>query len=342
MKKRITILVVFGLMVLGCNAQYEITYANNAPKLGDKVTINSNVDVLVPSVGGSGANQQWDFSQYETTTSAELDFVDPDDTPWGGQVGDCNIAAYSNMRDQTAEFFKITNSSMVLKYLGTTFNEISQLTEYSDDYLAMEYPFAFNDQLSDTYAYIMEIVLGGMTSVMISEGTINTIADGWGSIITPVGSYSNVLRIKTIVVDNYETWYNGELFASGTDIQTSYSWYHESCVYPVMSIGYYDETSDYALIRHCSMGTHITENEVLPLSIYPNPAINVLSIDNNRGSNDCFISIYDCFGNLMLKQLANTPLTNISTLSFPNGVYYLVLDDRKQNTFSTEKFVVAH
>lgn len=301
MKKGITILVILGLMFFCCKAQYEITYSNNAPELGDELTLNFSTDVIVPSVGESGANVQWDFSQYETASTDELDFVDPDDTPWGDLVSDCNICAYSNDRAQTGEFFNITNNSLVMKYLGTVFNDVSQLTEYSDDYLVMEYPFGFTDDFSDTYAYAMEIDLGGFIALYTSEGTINTTADGWGSIYTPAGYFSDVLRVKSVVVDNYESWYNGELAASGTNIYTHYLWYHASCTYPVMSIDYYEEGSNYANISCWGMSTSIEEYEMQSMNLYPNPVNDLLSVENIPFSIDSYVSIYNSLGKLIKK-----------------------------------------
>jgi len=71
------------------------------------------------------------------------------------------------------------------------------------------------------------------------------------------------------------------------------------------------------------------------ITIWPNPANEVLYLDLNNGENICGYNIYDIWGRELIKAESNNKSINIS--SFPPGVYILVINNHRTSNYT--KFI---
>ncbi len=96
------------------------------------------------------------------------------------------------------------------------------------------------------------------------------------------------------------------------------------------------------LINSCPVATGITENTIVDLEIFPNPANAILSIKpNTNSSKEIFVEIYNAIGALALSTQINAQdnkRTELNISSLSPGIYILKTNAGKG--FSTKKLIV--
>ena len=199
--------------------------------------------------GDTGPNYTWDFSDLDSLSIDTLDYVTVTQTPIGYQF------AFNNPFDpdyKATEARKGSNTSLgqltltdVYLYTKTTSSKIEEVgtgmsingfpvpVKYDDIKTLFALPMAFGNNGTDTYEYEISIPSLGTLG---QEGTITYVVDGWGTLITPFGTY-DALRIKT-EINKSDTFYIDNL-GFGLRIpssQTMYQWYAKNEGVPVLSI----------------------------------------------------------------------------------------------------------
>ncbi len=84
-----------------------------------------------------------------------------------------------------------TEASTVGMYAGPSFGDVT--STYTDPLIDFKFPITYLQQFTDTYQF--NTVSGGIGN-STEAGQVDYTVDGYGTIITPVGTFSNVLRIK--------------------------------------------------------------------------------------------------------------------------------------------------
>ena len=128
--------------------------------------------------------------------------------------------------------------------------------------------------------------------------------------------YPNVDYLSKVVVlpDN-------SLMMIGNNYTTNY----HSFVIKTDSTGYYQ-----------GLGTHSTST--VPISVYPNPAANTLSINHQNLPTAQTVQVYNLTGQLVLQQALQQNNTTISVAGLQVGVYMLQI--KAGNTLAQQKVVV--
>ena len=223
--------------------------------------------------GPAGASVTWDFSAIETSGIASVfTLVDPSATGVAGDFPGANVA--NDDGSGTYAFFNATTSqySVIGVYSPTT------TIFYSDPEELFIFPINYGDSNSDD---LYSEFTSGVDMVRSGSNVVN--ADGYGTLILPSGSYSDVLRVKIeqdyadeAVGIPYSFEYNFDL----------YYWFKAGVKGPIFQYYYQDITTggfpsivENYLINSDVEVTSIENNpgSVL-LSIYPNPADDVLNI----------------------------------------------------------------
>ena len=340
MKQRFTLILLTVIAAFSLQAQVVITYANHAPVIGDMVTsVYSNAYMNI-DFGNAGANQTWDFSSYTVTENQETgNFVDPANTLWAGEVPNSNIAMRMELRDETVSYMNLSSSVLKANYIGTYAEEVNMLVEYTDDMELMHYPFAYGDSYTDTYGYTMEYP--EMAMVYISSGTVTSEADAYGTVITPIGTFTNVLRIKSTDIETTETWINGMLIDSGTYTYITYDWYHVSSKYPVVSIDYDPEYPEDTSITYFSVSTGTNEMESNAVSVCPNPANHKVEINTSDYHVGDKMNVLNANGMTVFSTTIQDNNLIVPVSDFNNGLYFIVIATEK-GVKRAGKFVVLH
>lgn len=183
------------LLSMAAYAQPNIVDGSNMPPLGYSDTIAVVLSGANP--GAAGANVTWDFSAQSPMIAGKFTFVDPATTPYGA-----NFSSATHAIELTAfvggtmyEYYTVNASKW--EVIGSNITGSG-----GDDYTAngktiLPFPFAYSSVVTDTF------------TKQSSTSTVTITYDGYGTLITPFYTYSNVLRTKRDFggSDYYYDWY---------------------------------------------------------------------------------------------------------------------------------------
>ncbi|WP_310555888.1 PKD domain-containing protein [Flavobacterium sp.] len=208
---------LFGLIALQTQAQSSYTSANYAAN-GDIFYIASASNLAIDYVT-TGTNYNWNFSTLTGISQEQLQFRSPNTTgfawPFIFNVNNTNLSSTKNETNSLTvlgqtlgitnvnDYYKKTTSQLTqpasaykINYNGT---QIPVTNQFTDSDVIYNFPIDFGDNDSDNSSYevnIPNIYYQNKTTQRTNE------VDGWGSVTTPHGVFSNALRMKTTLVQN--------------------------------------------------------------------------------------------------------------------------------------------
>ncbi len=151
-------------------------------------------DSADPLDGQTGGNQTWDFSSlapHPLHPDYYFKFMDPADTPHADRYPGAELAAVTP--DGNFVFYVLTNGTLELMgataevpTLGTAFSD------YDNNESEVVFPINFGDSHSDTFDGTNS--LGAFSGDF--DGTWSAQVDGYGTLVLPIGTFTNVLRTK--------------------------------------------------------------------------------------------------------------------------------------------------
>lgn len=337
MKKKLLAFMTGSLMLI-CSvsiAQPTITATGINPVIGNSFTTQAANYV---SPGSSGAGQTWNLSTMTGTTSSTATAVTPGSTTYGSSFPNSNVAL--NYTGGGAAYYKTSSSACQFYGVVSTSNVVMS---YSNPEDFMHFPFSYNNTYSDPWA--VQFVNGGYT--FYRTGTTTVTADGYGTLTTPNGTYTNVLRI------HYVQTYQDSAYV-GTPYIIAYSndeylWYKEGIHLPLATV--------YTLTANGSpttAGTYTTGNLgidnpsalISSSNIYPNPATDIVNIEFTLTENQkADVRLFNAIG----EQLTINQSTNgfqgennmqLDVADLSEGVYFaqIMLNG---NIAATKRFVIT-
>ena len=224
MKKFTILALTFVFLTLNIFAQ---TLNGSAfPTIGSIYTMTL-ADTAGVQPGNAGTGMTWDFSTLINSGHVQVDsFLLPSATPYGGVFPSADIAVH--------EIAPTTNYYVYYHNDGSEYQRIGNVQPdtviYYDPANEFPYPVSYGTNLNDTY--YASYMSGGSTVHM--WGNVNLNADGTGTVITPDGTYSGVLRI-TGTRDEHDTIFGIPNIMIHL-ISVYVNWYQPVLYYPVMSI----------------------------------------------------------------------------------------------------------
>ena len=336
MKK--TLLKLLLLTIIGLSfksiAQPTLTYAGCSPVIGYTSTSVSNGGF---AQGAAGANQTWNFAGIGNTGSTTAQFLAVSSTPNGAQFSNSNIASSSS-----GAYAYYNSSPSALTLNGIVSPSSGPIITYSNGEDGLRFPFTYGNSYTDTWAATFT---SGVD--FFRTGSTTVTADGYGTLITPQGTFTNVLRIHFV-----QTYHDSSDFAEGDYTNDEYFWYKEGIKEALAST--YTFTSNFAGQTNTSTGGSYASgtvgvqenNTTLAFVLAPNPAqdkINITLTDINPHQ------IKGRIMNQLGQEVSNTE--NVAylygnTMQFDvahlrNGVYQLQLIN-EIGTIETHKFMVSH
>jgi hypothetical protein len=333
--------------------QTVITRANHAPFEGLFITVNAlDVDIefedpLDIDPGTAGTNQNWDFSTFTSNLQIEQEFMTPENSPYAEDVSnwDTNLAGVVGTEDAgIGTFFKISNDEMLI--VGQTLRneqfEEGISVEFNPPLKAMEFPFAYGQSFNTRTAFDLniEIIRVAYTSSSMVE------ADAWGTIITPEGTYNNVLRVKTTSMDTTALFLGPLPLEQETATSVSYDWYSSNRVFPVFSIqGILDENFSVTNVSYLSDQT-VSTNDLAILhdfNIYPVPASEFIFVESPNDMDDIRVRLFNMSGSLVMDHYFNNAGSQIqlNVSDLKTGLYTIQMI-QNQRIVNVQKIVITH
>ncbi len=272
------------------------------------------------SPGPSGANVTWNFGSLPGPST--LDYTT------AGCPGDNDCASFPGANQAL-----ILASPSSKTFWNKTANTLEQVGEkgngsnaiFSDSYIALKFPITFGQAYSDSYASSMP--------AGTRNGTMTSTIDAYGTLTTPAGTFTNVLRQK--IVENATVTTNGQTL--NLEI-THYYWFKANTNHYLMAIiatqplGLPVPVPATYVTTYATSGTvDINDNEVLQndIVIYPNPATNKFTIQTSAEIKN--ISLYNILGQkVMEKSFTGIQKTvTVDNLQLSKGYYLLKVNTHK-------------
>jgi len=285
-----TLTTIMILLISGLAAFTQVTL-NGSYNLepGDTYRNDTYDGVTGINPGPAGAGVSWDFGTIPNGTFIEgIPALCVE--PAGTLFADSSAVSGANLCTKNSEgsdgpyvYYSMSGTGQTLLGLGYYESGNTSFTNYTDQLTAIEFPFAYGDEFSDTYEYLMwNVSAGGY--FMRDSGSVHVEADAWGSIVTPEGSWDNVLRVTTTTVSYMWMDFGTGWVFTGIFTDVSHNWYAQGIKIPVMSISNFDDFPEYVVVylAEHNFPVGIPEPEMNDLMIYPNPATGMVWIRSEQ------------------------------------------------------------
>lgn len=167
------------------------------PSVGEKYTY-SNYDTVGVKQGNAGANVTWDFSKLKKLSGADktinFEIVDPSNTSHADNFKDATYAYKQSIENTNNAYSYYKSSNDKIERLGTGFDDGAEIL--SDWELISKFPFTYQNSYTDKFIGKLDVMADGEKMTLNRGGEISVLADGYGTIILPNGTFNNVLRLK--------------------------------------------------------------------------------------------------------------------------------------------------
>jgi hypothetical protein len=339
--------VIFFSFFVGISSQITLSVSDFA-NAGDTVRI-SQADGTGLDFTSTGANYTWDFSAL-TATSQYLKEYNPIGFASLLVFGTYGPVAPTNYR---ASYFNPTNDlplDQLSQFLPVSLSDLNQYTKrMTDSITSLGYSISVNGQgvpfKSDTIETRYKLPLNyndyhysrGYTYIDLNpvidfkikqyrQRTTNV--DGWGTIITPKGTFQALrLRHDIAEIDSvYQTFFGaGQWFGTPPIQRTEYEWFANSEKEWVLKATETNGTVNQVEYQEDYLGLDASLIEsTLDVSIGPNPAYEALHIDSKSPLN--LAQIFDGSGRLVLSTSLNNVLNySLDLNTLHSGTYRIIL-----------------
>jgi hypothetical protein len=278
--------------------------------IGDMVS-SADCDTAGVQHGPSGANQTWDFSTLVVgSMNPPSSIVSPASTPYASTYPSADMVYYQDDGYGGEVFSYINATSSMAEIVGQAIdtNNVSYYQiSYPNAYTIALFPTTYNTTGNDTYMRNIPLVTTPFLMELRTYGSIDFIADGYGTLILPSGTYTNVLRTKTIHNATDSLVYTPPTIPaslSGTSQNITYDWYGPNMKSALLSIQYSSNTQNSTtttdknvMVGSVTTGIQDQVNLVFGnMVLYPNPAKGAFSIKTDKSTSGISVSLVDLQG----------------------------------------------
>lgn len=263
--KRFTLLLTSLITAYSASAQPQISAAEYNPTQIASVSYKYGSGQTAIAPCNAGANVTWNLSAWSLSSDLNYTIAACPGSPECG-----------NFTDAT-EYFDGSLANVFYAHTTDAWEQVGEqsasgsIIAFTDPYKFLQFPVTYQQSFNDNFA------MSGPD--FIRQGSINSIIDGYGTLITPHGTYHNVLRQKLTETSTMST--QG---ASLNYIITQYNWYqanahHQIATLTITEASIPDVPAPIPTVYVTTystndVGSAIKETEGLQalVSLYPNPA----------------------------------------------------------------------
>ncbi len=339
------ITLLFAVLVSAV-AGAQITYdSSDFATYDDTFDVNTASGFLGMNFSVGGANHNWNFSGMSSASTDSFGYMNPADA--GYKLAWCFTNGYFfNCNNQFNNSFKlaqpimqngisfqdygvnnmiahidVNGSEMVNKMVGITANisgiDIPMTVDYQTPDVVYHFPIVYNDSYTTSGFFDLDLTSLGLPFHYSGEVQRENTVQGWGSLVTPGGSFPNVLQVKSVTTRTDTIEFNG-IAIPVPSTTVSYQWFDKNYGMPVLQADGMELFNFFVPITVTYLeapALQLTEQAYNPdVQLYPNPTSGVLQLTkDNLDISD--ISVYNSIGMLVGKSL------DIS--SEANGMYFV-------------------
>lgn len=234
-------LFVFTLLYVNTIIAQPVLTNKTIPNVGEKYSY-SYYDTTGVKPGTFGAGINWDFSNIVKLTGADetvaFEIVDPSNTPQADLFKEATYAYMQSLNNTNNAYGYYKASNDKIERLGTGFDEGSEIL--TDLELTSKFPFTYLGSYKDKFVGKLDVEADGEKMTLNRGGEISVLADAYGSVKLPNGTFSNVLRLKIIqsIGDTIPSPIPGFPGGLMETITETYAWVSDEFKFALITISY--------------------------------------------------------------------------------------------------------
>ncbi len=333
------------LICLPLFAGAQITLTQSDLPVVNSGYINATDSNYVAAIPPGGNGQSWNYASLLNVVQDSLFFISPSGTPYASYFPSANLATY----DPNSGFYGYFISNSTGFYVNGGFTNLASFPlVYNPPQMFIPVPFTNGNTYSGHSRLQIDTNITFPTRI-VQYTIINIIADGYGSLTLPTGTFPNTLRLKTtsLEIDSFYVDFGLGYMPFGTPNQTQttdFKWCRNGGGALLLdiaadSLGQTSTTSSY-LLFYGALGIEENSNPV-SIRVYPNPVSDKITFEFERQNDKTSLSIFNTMG----QAIESHDITHLNTFSMrtnhlPTGMYSYVIQSEKEKTVG--KFMVAH
>jgi len=291
-------------------AQPTISAAQLNPVIGETISI---VQSNWMSPGSGGNNVTWNLSTLSNNTTTSLVISGPTASFPG--TNQTHVLTSANGSVST-NYMQISATEQLLYGFDFTYSGVTLSYSYSNSEKLLQFPLSMSTSFTDAYGGTFS--LAGIPGTR--DGDVTFEVDGYGTVITPSGTYTDVLRVR---FENTNT--DASAIGTNTSSQVTYLWYKAGIHYPVV---YLTENSGQPDLNEGAyfVGSTVSTSELTKdqISVFPNPAEDKITV--SMGGAVKSIRLLDQVGRELKFVAPNSTYKSIDISDLNGGVYQLSIE----------------
>jgi hypothetical protein len=292
---------IIAASVFGGNlmAQPVVLNGSNLPPVGYTDSVAMTTSSMSP--GAPGANVTWDFSSLPAVKGGKFTIVSPSSTPFASSFPSSTYAIKLDITGIPLPIYEYDIvSASKYEVIGSNISGGGGSDYTPNPKTIIPFPFNFNNVVVDTFE-----------KVGSSPSSVTITYDGYGTLITPFGTYNNVIRSKRDF--------------GGTDY--FYEWYRVSPILWQVA-NYNNQTQGYTFLGTSPVGVEDLLNESALVKLYPNPMTNSSVISISSNIKEGMFVLTDISGRVVKKVALSNNSAILYRDDIPSGLYsYSILNN---------------
>jgi hypothetical protein len=266
---------------------------------GDNYTMFSS-NYVSPGTAGTGVT--WDLSAM--TNNSQVTVVTTANS--GGSFPSANVKLTQS--NGGVLYYNISSTKMEVVGLdanGTVFT-------YSNPATYLQFPINTSYNYTDASAATFSV--SGFA--FNRTGSIQSEYSGTGTLITPAGTFTNVVRIKSTQT-NVDTYSGGTINSS----IVAYNWYKAGVTHELANVSDItgSSTSQSAYYTSVPANLGLEESELINLLMFPNPTTGAIHINSDELISK--VEVYQLSGELAMEQAVNSTSLEMDLSTLNAGMY---------------------
>lgn len=272
----------------------------------------------------TGSGVTWSYGSLTSTGDFTVSNPEPGTIPSGSNFSTADYVPYRQEGNTTAAGFYEVNADSVYQIgLTESFNSIPSLGTFTNPRRFLSLPATNGTSLIDSFRVDLNVNNG--TLVFVQRGEHRMVVDGSGTLVTPAGTFQNVLRLRS--QSNYR--YSGLPPTPGsptTGVDRNFYWV--SAAYPgvnLLTVQFLTEGNTIARASYADLEDVGIDaaNAASGIAVFPNPFNELLQV-RNALQGQVEVSLCDVSGRVVYRS-NHTGDFQIPSADFPSGVYLLTV-----------------
>lgn len=281
-------------------AQPTIQSTDFYPTVGESFSLNYG-DYVSP--GSAGSNVTWDLSSMSSSSVITVNALAPS----------------SSFPTSTMNLEYVGQSDLHANLTSTEFLIVGETTSsasvnYTDAKKLYQFPMTNGASYSDNFSG--SVLSSGVT--FSRTGSVTSEVDGYGTLITPSGTYTNVVRVHSVHTSN--DTYMGQTITGTIDM---YSWIKAGVHIELAMVQEITAMGNIQTVGWYSSNTlGIADNSINTLVMHPNPAQDIVLLQHEQAIDN--VEVRDLNGRLAIVEF-NAANNSIDVSNLSTGVYYVTV-----------------